>query len=260
MADRDKTKRSPTSVNISGSLGESLVHHSTERCRHFFLYLFFYKALADRLNANHGQSFSASEGVSLAATHQVDSGMRAKNTKVYYGFDEADPEIVKKSATACGDTDAAHYCNLGIEAGYRAKIAPFVRPEIDQVAFDLYEALKAFSGNTKWLPQKVNIGPDRVIDELHGTLAMRMLNGKPPVSTKNLATYLTDARRVMAEYRDKRAELGYHGLAACADAYFQFYDDKSRVDDMWMVVTGNVSSECYALKLPLDAYLKRAVS
>jgi hypothetical protein len=81
--------------------------------------------------------------------------------------------MVQKQATACGRTDAAHYCNLGIEAKFRARIAELARPETDQIAFDLYEALKAICGNTKWLPQRINIGPDRVIDKLHGELRSR---------------------------------------------------------------------------------------
>lgn len=262
MANRDHSKRSPTSVNISGSLGDALLHHASERCRHFFLYLFFYKALTDRLNASHGQKFSSNGGVSLAATHQFDSGMRIKGAQKehYFGFSDTDPEIVRKPATACGETDAAHYCNLGLDPGFQASVALHANPATDRIAFDLYEALKAICGNTKWLPQKVNIGPDRVIDELHGVLAMRMLNGKPPVSALNRAAYLAEARRQMGEYAAKHAGLGNLGLKACADAYIECYDDPERVSDMWTVVTGNVSSECYALGLELGDYLRRTVA
>jgi hypothetical protein len=79
LVDRIHTGRSPTSVNISGTLGNSLFHHAMERCRHFLLYLFFFKALVDRLNTNHGQSFATNKGVSLVATHQVDAGLRSND-------------------------------------------------------------------------------------------------------------------------------------------------------------------------------------
>ncbi len=264
MPERDHTKRTATSVNLAGTLVDSLVHHASERCRHFFLYLFFYKALTDRPNAVHNRAFSPNGGVNLAATHQVDSGMRIKagteKRESYYGFSETDPEIVKKAATACGETDASHFCNLGIEAKFQAEIANLAKHHADRISFDLYEALKAICGNTKWLPQRVNIGPDRVIDELHGVLAMQMLNGKPPVSATNRAAYIKEARKNIAAYGEEKRRAGLVGLTACADAYIEFYDDGEKIHDMWMVVTGNVSSECYALGLPLDAYLRRTVA
>ena len=61
----------------------------------------------------------------------------------------------------------------------------------------------------------------------------------------------------MGAYRDEHAKKLNHGVAGCTSAYIKFYDDTSAVDDMWTVVTGNVYSECSALKLPLEAYLKR---
>lgn len=262
MPDRDKSSRSLTSVNLAGTLGKSLRHHAMERCRHFFLYMFFYKALTDRLNAKHDQEFSSNGGVSVAATHQIDSGMRITGVKRkhYYGFDETDPEIVNKAATACGETDAAHYCNLGIAPDYRDKIAHYATPEKDQGAFDLYEALKAFCGNTKWLPQRINIGPDRVIDALHGTLALRMLNGKPPVSALNRAAYLKEARAAMVKYAKTQHDLSKFGLEECTNAYIAFYDNPKKVQEMWTVITGNVTAECSALKLTLGDYLKRTVA
>lgn len=260
---RVESKRSETGVNISGSLGDSLRHHAMERCRHFFLYLFFYKALNDRMNTLHGQNFTPTEGVSVAATHQIDKGMKNTGAKLkhYYGFDEGDPLIVDKPATACGEVDASHYCNLGLEAGYRNTVAQFAKKGVDSDAFDIYEALKVFCGNTKWLPKKVNIGPDRVIDALHGVLALQMLNRtRPPISALNRAAYLATARLQMGNYIQRQQTLGNLGLVACAEAYFRFYDDPEYVQEMWTTVTGNVTAECFAFKLTLGDYLKRTVA
>lgn len=226
-----------------------------ERSRHFLLFLFAYKALTDRINTNHGQSLSDNGGVSLRATHQIDAGLRSKDL-AYYQFDPKDAKVIEQTATACGRTDASHYCNLGLEARFQAKCASFATKEIDEIAFDLYEALKAFCGNTKQLPQRVNIGPDRVIDKLHGVLALIMLNGTPPITPDNLQTYLAEAVKAMTTYRDGHAKKGNHGIVACTNAYIGFYNKSRDVDDMWTVVTGNVYSECIALKLPLTAYLK----
>jgi len=226
-----------------------------ERCRHFFLYLFHYKALTDRLNTRHGQSFEHHAGVSRTATHQVDAGLRSDDP-AYYGFDPKDPSMIDKPATACGSTDAAHYCNLGIEAKFQAKIAALANPVNDRVAFDLYEHLKIISGNTKWLPQRINIGPDRVIDEKHGVLAIRMLDGTPPVSMENLNTYLSEVGKALAEYASAAGRKGSKGVEACTCAYVRFYDDAKAVSDLWSTLTGNVHGECFALGLPVGEYLK----
>jgi hypothetical protein len=261
---RETSVRSKTGANLAGSLGDSLRHHAMERCRHFFLYLFFYKALSDRMNFRHGQNFTPTQGVSTAATHQIDKGMKNTGAKLkhYYGFDDGDPLIVDKSATACGEVDASHYCNLGIEAGYRNTVAQFAKKAVDEVAFDLYEALKVFCGNTKWLPKRVNTGPDRVIDALHGVLALQMLNNpkRPPISALNRAAYLAAARHDFREYIKKHRALGNLGLVACAQAYFRFYDDPEYVQEMWTTVTGNVTAECHAHWLTLDDYFKRTVA
>lgn len=228
-------------VVISGSLEDELRRHAYERCRHFFLYLFYYKALIDRLN---GPPYNAGIGPTallyVNATHQIDTGFRSDDAE-YYGFDATDPAVVKKSATACGKMDAAHFCNLGIQAGYQNKIAGLASGDVKLFCF--YECLKTICGNTRLLPQRVNIGPDKRIDAFHGDLATEILkSGKPVISITNLKAYLQGATERMTDYKNDQAKAGKLGIAACADSYLACYANDG--ESLWSIIRGNVEAEC----------------
>jgi formate-dependent nitrite reductase cytochrome c552 subunit len=77
------------------------------------------------------------------------------------------------------------------------------------------------------LPQKVNIGPDRKIDVLHGRLAPEMLDDdKPILSRARIGVYQAKATDAINEYKLDKAQKHEHGLEACADCYLQAYAEE----------------------------------
>jgi hypothetical protein len=241
-------------VVISGALGGELRRHAYERCRHFFLYLFIYKALLNYLN---GPTYNAGLGptalLEVKATDQIGTGFRSEEPE-YYEFDATDPAVVNKSTTACGRMDAAHFCNLGIHPTYRSHIATLASNDA-KVAW-LYECLKRICGNTRDLPQRINIGPDKRIDTFHGDLATTILkSGKAVVSITHLKDYLQGAARSMTDYRNAQAAAGKLGVAACADSYLACYANDG--ESLWGEIRGNVEGDCSksAYQLNVGDYL-----
>jgi hypothetical protein len=249
MSTREHSLRTDSSVNTSGSLKEVLQGHAYERCRHFFLYVFTAKALTDYVNQKHGLGLGPTDILYVNATHQVDTGLRSTDTE-YYGFDAKDKSIVDKSATSCGRMDAAHFCNLGIEARCYSKLAGLTA---DKTVESLLGALIIYCGDTRQLPQRVNIGPDKIIDKFHGDLATIILgSGKPPITKTWLRVYLEGAEKVMNEYSDKQAINGNDGIVACVKAYCACYTGDG--DSLWQMIGGNARAECEAYGLKLDDY------
>lgn len=248
---RYHTDRTDTSVNVSGSLKDALRMHAYERCRHFFSYVYTAKLLTDYVNARHGLKLKPTDVPEHKATEQVDSGLRSTDT-VYFGFDSTDPNVVNLSATGFSKLDAAHFCNLGIDPGCRGKFGALA--SADQVVERLFMALITFSGNTRWLPQRINIGPDRIIDKFHFELALEILaSGKPPITTSNLKSYLAGADKALKDYGDKQAFNGNVGLAACVDAYRACY--ASDADSLWSQCYMNALEECRVVGANQDDYV-----
>jgi hypothetical protein len=124
----------------------------------------------------------------------------------------------------------------------------------DPMVGTLYSSLTNVCRNTRQLPQRVNIGPDKRIDKFHGVLATQILNsGKPPVSTSNLAAYFLGATRELTDYRNAQLLKGNNGVAACVDAYLECY--AKDLEDLWKNITNNVAADCNALNLDLATYL-----
>lgn len=248
---RHYADRISTSADTSGTLKDALRMHAYERCRHFFSYVYTAKLLTDYVNARHGLNLKPTDVLEVIATDQLDSGVRS-NAVEYYGFDAKDPNIVNQSATACGRMDAAHFCNLGIDLGCRNKFGALAGS--DPIVQRLFEALKVFSGNTRLLPQRINIGPDRVIDRLHGDLATAILaGGKPPVTTTNLKTYVAMADNALKEYAEKQNDSGNLGIVACVDAYRACYAND--LDSLWSQIYMNALGECQSVGAKQDDYV-----
>jgi hypothetical protein len=248
---RYHTDRTPTSITLSGDLKDALRAHAYERCRHFFSYVYTAKMLADYVNARYGLSIKAADVPEHKATDQVDSGLRSTDS-LYYGFDAKDPNVVNMSATACGKLDAAHFCNLGIDPNCRAKFGKLAAS--DKVVERLFEALKVFSGNTRWLPQRINIGPDRVIDRLHYDLAVEILaGGRPPVTKTNLRAYLSAADKALADYAQRQAAYGNAGLVNCVNSYRACYANDG--DSLWGQCFMNVVEECRVVGARQEDYV-----
>jgi hypothetical protein len=163
--------------------------------------------------------------------------------------------MVDKTCTAFQRMDATHFCNLGIEPGYDIKISNLGSQ--DQMVFILYESLACCCKNTRLLPQRVNIGPDKIIDALHGTLAIKILDsGTAPVTASNMKAYFESAKEELGTYKIAQQFGGKNGTAACVDAYLECY--KNDAVELWESISNNVVSECFALKLNVDDYFSQA--
>lgn len=218
-AGRRHTEASPTALVKAGSLGHELMGHAFERAAHFFYFVVTMKMVVYELNrlGGPGTPHRYSAWVSIKATDQIGSGLRSDD-EVYSAFVKTDPGVVEQQTSRFAEGDAAHFCNLGLKAGFDAvcRATPFTR--------DGYERLKAYAGNTMLLPQQVNIGPDRKIDVLHGELALAMLDSEALVFSRDrVQQYRKAAAAAIAEYKDAKTEARQLGLAACADCYLQAY-------------------------------------
>lgn len=248
---------------LAGPLQDELRKHASQRLSYFFWFLFCYKALTDRLRT-HGVDLTDAEGVSVKATHQIAYGLRRDNPG-YYDFVVSDPDIVKQPSTACGKTDAAHFCNLGIQPAFLTKAEKFAKADVDPAAFQFLQMLEVAAGATRQLPQRINIGPDRIVDQAHGRMALRMLNGTPPLSQGNYLSYLQECEREMVAYRKKIMEKGYRGLAACCDCYLDFYRGRSVCErpwdpaSTWSTRKSRDSAECSAWGLDESEYITTAL-
>ncbi len=248
MASRAHSERSEGAVNRSGSLGQALTDHAYQRVIHFFLFVFALDALCRRLRTL-GAPSTATPGRQFVvkATHQIDTGLRSDDP-AYYGFPVNDPKVVTFFATACGRMDAAHFCNLGVAPGLGTLVG---QAGGDQHVTDIYEFAKRLAGDTRLLPQQVNIGPDRIIDVLHGVLAAEFFAaGIPVVSTANLAAYLARATAAMTSYQAKKVQKGRLGIAACCQVYIDVY--AAAGEALWQSLSGQVWAECGARPGILD--------
>lgn len=218
-AGRRHVGMSPTAIVKAGTLEHELRGHALERALHYFYYLITMKLVVAELNAigGAGTPHRFSKWVAVKATDQIGTGLRSENA-AYTPFVANDPEVVKTATTLFTASDAAHFCNLGLRAGLDAacQASPFTR--------DGYERLKVYAGNTMQLPQKVNIGPDRKIDVLHGQLAAPMLDDDAPIlSRARIRVYQAAASLAIQDYIAAKTTKKQFGLAACAECYLHTY-------------------------------------
>jgi hypothetical protein len=150
--------------------------------------------------------------------------------------------VVNDESTGFTNVDAAHFCNLGVKPGFASQI-DMTNPQISA----LYEFAKTLAGNTRWLPQLVNIGPDRKIDILHGKAAKTMLaQGGPTVTRKRIGEYVGMATLQLNEYIKYCQKRHKAGVAACAACYIAGYADDHFVDRVFATVSGEVGGWCHA--------------
>ena len=212
---------SPTAVVKAGTLGYELKGYALERASYFFYFLITMKMVVAALNEGGGAGtpHRFSKWVSLKATDQIGAGLRSEAAE-YTPFIKTDPAVVDRSTTLFTKSDAAHFCNLGLTAGFDAvcNATPFT--------VDGYRRLKVYAGATMQLPQKVNIGPDRKIDIMHGRLAPEMLDDSAVIfSRERVQAYQKHAIAAITEYKQAKAAAKEHGLEACADCYLHTYAD-----------------------------------
>ncbi len=251
---RKKTTRSATAANRTGELGTVLQFHAYERIRHLFLFLFAVDAACKLVNAEANTSYKGGTMVQEAATHQVDSGLR-ESDQIKDVFDDDDSNVVKLQSSAFNRIDAAHFCNLGLKSVPWSNLTSAAEGLKEDNAVELMEYAEIFTGNTMWLPQRVNIGPDRIVDQQHYALAKKFLDdGNPIFSKARLRAYNSAAKNAMNDYKVKALSAKKYGIAACCDSYLSVYSD-SQVDNYYRWIGENIYSECSARKMKPEDYL-----
>jgi hypothetical protein len=251
---RKKITRSATAVNRTGELGAVLQIHAYERIRHLFLFLFAVDAACKLVNAELNKSYKGGSLIQEAATHQVDTGLRDSD-QIKDVFDEYDVNVVKLQSSAFNRIDAAHFCNLGLKSSPWSGLTSDAESLKEDHAVDMMEYAEVFTSNTMWLPQRVNIGPDRIIDQQHYALGKIFLgDGNPIFSKARLRAYNQAATVAMGDYKVKALSAEKYGLAACCDYYLSVYSDRM-VDDYFKGIGGNIWSECMARKMKTDDYI-----
>lgn len=245
-APRDHVPRNPNAPVLSGALGGELTKHAYERARHFFLYLITIKLIEYVHNLKSTNKVSAIDGLEVKATDQIDTGFKNDDEPLYNVFDNDDEDMVDQPTTAFSQLDAAHFCNLGIKSTFAASI------DLKQpIILSLYEQLKVIAGNTRWLPKRINIGPDRRIDVFHGKFATEILkSGNPPYSRDRVVEYGKRATEEILGYVVQQKKVKKLGVAACASCYLTCYAATNFVDRIDSQMTGELAGWCKSHNLP----------
>ncbi|WP_161556165.1 hypothetical protein, partial [Mangrovicoccus ximenensis] len=134
-------------------------------------------------------------------------------------------------------------------------------------------SLKLICGNTRLMPQRINIGPDRVIDKLHGDLCMAFLKemegGAAAVSPAFFDTYRQEACKRLEVYAQAQEAAGNVAVAEAARLYAATLAETdapqelrqagtasrmvnlrpAHCDEVWTTLTGNATAEFFALGL-----------
>lgn len=253
----------PNMAILAGKLGPALRMHAAQRAEYFFMYLFWHRMLTDRMRDVHGVSTSAAEGVMSKATHQIATGLRSKDG-AYYAFDTFDASMLDEDATRAGKRDAAHYCNLGVDGKFMTKVSQAASG--DAITLGFLDRLTIMAGATRELPQRINIGPDRVVDKVHGELAPKFLSSGVPVSLGNYLTYLDLCEQRMGVYQAGQSKSKHDGIAACCECYIDFYTGATKCErprdpkSQWSIIMNFVEAEVSAYKLKSSDYLQRKVA
>lgn len=220
----------------SGPLSEALELHAQQRCEMFFHYLFYMKALLDVIYIrnqarNKRQIVNYLAYIQDHATHQIAKGRRipaskrVKYSSALFTFDKQSSDLSDITATNTFSTDAAHFCNLGVSPRLATQIDSTSSTEVR-----LLNELERVAGDTCQLPQRINLGPDKVIDQLHRELARIIFFGNvrdsatiPRTTWANYKKYLDWAKQRMESYVDAERGKGNNALVECATYYLRFY-------------------------------------
>jgi hypothetical protein len=212
---RTHSDPSPSAVVLSGTLRAAILAHTKERMRHFFLFLYVYRMLVYVLQI---PADSWARHVSVKATHQIDVGLR-RDEAWDIAFKKDDVSVLDLQASAFRRVDATHFCNLGLAPSLAALCAR----SPDGRAMHLYNALERVCGNTRLMPQRINIGPDRVVDKAHGDLCLaflkQMATGAAPISLPFFAAYRELVVARMTAYGKGQADKGNEAVAEAAGIY-----------------------------------------
>ncbi|WP_157406476.1 MULTISPECIES: hypothetical protein [unclassified Janthinobacterium] len=196
-------ERNEYAALFSGSLDAALSRHAADRILHFFFFCFYVEITCDYL-AIYNVCILPKDAISPHATHQVDKGVRNKAMEKLDVYSSAPANL---TVTGHGSMDAAHTNNLGLTD-------PFVRAcekyaISDQLLGRLYTCCENFCSNTTLLPQSINLGPDKVVDQVHRDMyneIFSMSSKKPRITEGKVCHYLNHASNLLQEMAIKKVE------------------------------------------------------
>jgi hypothetical protein len=249
MVGRIKSERSELAVNFSGPLGARLEWYARERMAYLFSFEFAVEGAYDRFKTLGGTTLRHNQLIQEKATHQIGTGFRSEHPE-HDEFDETDKTMAFKSATAFSNTDAAHFCNLGLTYGWSS-----VKKNNDKAIQSLVELAEVFAGATTDLPQRINIGPDRIIDQFHWAFSKILFSKRPLLSLGLFLDYAKGAAHDMNVYKVEMLAKGSFGLAACCDYYLTAYSNLDTINGCYRSTTNQLSAECDALGLDRKIYI-----
>lgn len=202
-------------ARLSGRLGDALVDHTKQRMRFFFCYLYVYRILMHILKVPANEW---GRHISVKATHQCDSGLRREEGWDVQ-FKKDDSSILEYMASEFKRVDAAHFCNLGL----KPSLAGLCNASDDARATDLFNQLESICAATRQMPQRINIGPDRVVDRVHGVMCLDMVQqmgqGRAAVSPAFIEHYKKIATQEMIRYAAGQRDVGNVAVADAAMIY-----------------------------------------
>jgi len=125
----------------------------------------------------------------------------------------------------------------------------------DKALAQLVSIATICAGDTVQLPQRINIGPDRIIDQFHFVIATAIYKaGGPVCSSGNIVAYGKGATDVMNAYIATKLSEGDDGLVKCAGCYLQAYASKV-LEEIYLSIGRQIASECEALRLKAGDYV-----
>lgn len=239
---------SPISLSAvlpSGTLGDMLTKHAYERCRLFFHFVVTLKLLVAYTNNRYKTGFSDLHAYTDHATHQEGSGFRQASVAEREVFDRSDVTCLDTmTGTNATRTDACHMCNLGLDAKFMQQIT--VGSQADGLVAKLANDLVAIHGSTQQLPQAINLGPDKAIDQVHRELAAAMLADAtgPIFSRARIKQYADAATAKLQSYQQQR--VSHPALAAAAQLYMNAYNQnfEAFADSIYKAVWPDIHWAC----------------
>ncbi|WP_144403298.1 hypothetical protein [Pseudomonas sp. StFLB209] len=213
---RQMSDRSPTAPMESGALNMLLLRHSADRMRYYFMFCFHIKIACDYLAEVHGEFIDPNSAIVDHATHQVDTGARLK-TGNPFEKDSVQPDDL--SATGWDSMDAAHMNNLGLAKGFTSTCERL--GTYDPIMNELYSRCVSFCRDTRWLPQPINLGPDKVIDQVHRNMhhhTFSNASNTPCITSANITLYCDTAKSMLDTFALKKKTV-HNTLAEAAENY-----------------------------------------
>lgn len=150
--------------------------------------------------------------------------------------------------------DAAHFCNLGLDVHEWGRVTRAAEqlPGGDEYIWELIDLVEVSAGDTVQLPQRINIGPDRVIDKVHWQIANSFFQtpGKL-ITVARIVEYVSVAKAALQVYSNDHLRQGHLGLDACCQCYLTGYSS-NRLEEAFSTLTGNIRGECDASKQVIE--------